>query len=109
MTLRKTRSIRSGLMACLTLGWLGAWTGAVVAADPPGIPWREDLRRARAEARTQNRPIWVQFTGPWCHFCERMERESFVHPKVVGHARDHFIPVKLRSDVHEDLALQFGL
>jgi YHS domain-containing protein len=38
-----------------------------------------------------------------------MERESFVHPRVVDQARDSFVPVKLRADVHEDLALRFGL
>jgi YHS domain-containing protein/thioredoxin-related protein len=109
MIQRKFRSIQFGVKACLALGWLFLAVSAVVAAGPDDIPWRQDLRRAQAEAQAQNRPIWVQFTGPWCHFCDRMERESFVHPKIVGHARDFFVPVKLRSDVHEDLALHFGL
>ena len=109
MIQRKTRSIGLGVRACLAPGWFFLAIGAVLAAGPEAIPWRQDLRRAQAEARAQNRPIWIQFTGPWCHYCDRMERESFVHPKVVSHARDFFVPVKLRSDDHEDLALRFGL
>ena len=53
--------------------------------------------------------MWIQFTGPWCPNCTRMERDSFPHPAVVQHARDSFIPVKLRSDVDEQLALSFNL
>ena len=39
----------------------------------------------------------------------RLERESFVHPQVVGHARDFFVPVKIQSEQHEDLVERFGL
>ena len=35
--------------------------------------------------------------------------ESFVHPRVVGHARNFFVPVKIQSEQHEDLVERFGL
>jgi YHS domain-containing protein len=38
-----------------------------------------------------------------------MERESFTHPLVREHAEADFVPVKLRSDHHEELAIGFGL
>ena len=121
MTQRTFRTIRLDAMTCLALGWLilamgrfpvrveAEAEGKVEGQGPGAISWRQDFGLARAEAKAKNLPVWVQFTGPWCHFCDRMERESFVHPTVVGQARDAFIPVKLRSDVHEDLALHFGL
>ena len=79
------------------------------AAEPSAIPWREDFQQAQAEARTRNRPLWIQFTGPWCHFCTRLEQETLIHPRVIGHARNSFVPIKLRSDIHEELALRYGL
>src|SRR5262249_33465467 len=39
----------------------------------------------------------------------RMERESFNHPSVLGQASGRFVAVKLRSDVHEELAVGYGL
>jgi thioredoxin-like negative regulator of GroEL len=81
----------------------------VLALDDGAIPWRTDLHRAELEARAQNRLLWVQFTGSWCPNCLRLERESFVHPRVVGHARAFFVPVKIQSDQHEDLVERFGL
>jgi YHS domain-containing protein len=81
----------------------------VLAAEPDTIAWRDDYGSALEEARAANRLLWIQFTGPWCPNCTRMERDSFPHPVVVQHARESFVPVKLRSDVHEQLALSFNL
>lgn len=108
MTRRVERPRRLGLAITLVC-WMGIACGSVLALGPDAIPWRTDLRRAEIEARAQDRLLWVQFTGSWCPNCVRLERESFVHPKIVGHARNHFIPVKLQSEQHEDLVDRFGL
>jgi YHS domain-containing protein/thioredoxin-related protein len=77
--------------------------------EPGQISWRSDYAQALNEARTKNRLLWIQFTGPWCPSCRRMEEESFPHPTIRSHARNSFVPVKLRSDVNQDLALSFDL
>src|SRR4051812_18226449 len=100
------RWIRRDLCLILSLGCL---LGASVAWGAESIPWRTDIRGAEREARAQDRLLWVQFTGAWCPNCVRLERESFVHPRVVEHARRSFIPVKIQSDQHEDLVDRFGL
>ena len=38
-----------------------------------------------------------------------MERDTFPATSIVQHAQDNFIPLKLRSDVHEQLAVSFNL
>jgi YHS domain-containing protein/thioredoxin-related protein len=100
---------RSGLkwgLGCLLV--LSACSLSLAAA-PREIPWRTDYSRAKAEAKARQLPLWVQFTGPWCHFCTQMERETFVSPEVIASAHERFIPVKLRSDIHEDLVSGFGV
>ncbi len=78
-------------------------------ADPEPIAWRDDYAAALEEAGAAHRLLWIQFTGPWCSNCTRMERDSFPHPAIVRHARDSFIPVKLRCDVNEQLAQSLNL
>jgi YHS domain-containing protein/thiol-disulfide isomerase/thioredoxin len=95
----------------LALVVLGLFAGLTPAAAPAGeapIPWRTQFETARAEARQHNRPLWVQFTGSWCLFCRRMDRETFSRPEVVALSRD-FVPVKVRSDDREDLVEHFGI
>ena len=77
--------------------------------DSEGISWRTDYARALEEARARNQLLWIQFTAPWCPNCTRMEQDSFAHPSIREHARRSFVPVKLRSDVNEELALSFEL
>ncbi len=85
--------------------------GGSTAAEPESaaIAWRVDYAGALEEARAAHRLLWIQFTGPWCPNCTRMERDSFPDPAVIQHARRSFIPLKLRADVHEQLALGFDL
>ncbi len=81
-----------------------AWEG-----DSEGISWRTDYARALEEAQSRNQLLWIQFTAPWCPNCTRMEQDSFAHPTIREHARRSFVPVKLRADVNEELALSFEL
>ncbi len=109
MTLCNSRMIRAGVGMVLGLGWVWLTCVTILASEPRAIDWRHDLRAAQTEAVAKDRPLWIQFTGPWCHNCHRMERESFTHPRIVGRTRDAFIPVLLRSDDHEELALHYEL
>jgi len=79
------------------------------AIEPHGVAWRTDLGTAQAESRARNLPLWIQFTGPWCVNCRRMERGAFVNPAVVASSHEMFVPVKLRSDEFEPLAIRLGL
>ena len=77
--------------------------------EPASIVWRDNYGSALEDARTDNRLLWIQFTGPWCINCRRMDRATFVHPAVITQSREQFVPVKLRSDEHEALAQSLGL
>ena len=79
------------------------------ATEPLPITWRDDYGGALEEARASNRLLWIQFTGPWCPNCVRMERDSFPDADVIDQAQRSFVPLKLRSDIHEGLALGFNL
>src|SRR5580698_6426989 len=93
-----------GITLVLALRCAATGARSAVASEPESISWRDDYGRALDESQSANRLLWIQFTGPWCPNCTKMERDSFPHPVVVQHARESFVPVKLRSDVHEQLA-----
>src|SRR4051794_18186910 len=111
----RARRFRAGVP--LVLLFLGSTQVSVRASDgdpeagaEPGlIMWRADYSRALDEAKTRNQLIWIQFTGPWCPNCNRMEQDSFPHPAIRAHAERSFVPLKLRADANEELALSFGV
>lgn len=79
------------------------------AGDGRGIAWRTDFAAAQAEARARNLPLWVQFTGPWCLYCRMMDQNAFAQPGIVARSRSQFVPVKLRSDIYEDLVAHYNV
>lgn len=115
MTRRTTWKDRGGLKAIVffvvALSSIASNTSRVDAGlfDSTAVPWRTDLATAQIEAKEKDLVLWLQFTGPWCPNCRRMERGAFAHSTVVGLARDKFVPIKLRSDEYEALALNLGL
>jgi YHS domain-containing protein len=95
-------------LALVLLGWLLRSTHAL-ESDSGGISWRTDYGLALKEAATRNQLLWIQFTAPWCPNCTRMEKDSFAHPVIREQARRSFVPLKLRSDCNEELALSFQI
>jgi YHS domain-containing protein len=79
------------------------------AGDPPSIDWRDDYAGALEQARAANRLLWIQFTGPWCPNCTRMERDSLPDPAIVERAQQSFVALKLRSDLNGELVAAFNL
>jgi YHS domain-containing protein/thiol-disulfide isomerase/thioredoxin len=109
--LRRTRHRTATSALSIAVGVLCAsiLPGSARATEPLPIAWRDDYGGALEEARASNRPVWIQFTGPWCPNCVRMERDSFPDADIIDHTQRSFVPLKLRSDVHERLALDFNL
>ncbi len=115
MTLRPNRSVRVVFprrphlpVQILTILLVLASTGRAEDSNTT-IPWRTSYENAESEARATGRPLWVQFTGSWCVFCQRMEREVFALPEVVSLGRKAFLPVKVNADDRMDLLSRYGV
>ncbi len=103
------RRAAAGAMAILSLSLtLPIATSAEGRGEGP-IDWRGNYSSALEEARSRGCLLWIQFTGPWCPNCVRMERDSFVDPAVCEQANAKFVALKLRVDEHQEMALGFEL
>lgn len=70
-------------------------------ALPPGakIAWLENIEMGRQTAKTQERPMLVDFGASWCAACGELERFTFSDPRVVAATRNRDI-----VPVHVDLS-----
>ncbi len=97
------------VLAVLVMLMMTSQAKPAFGTEPVAIAWGEDYGSALDAAKSSDRLLWIQFTGPWCPNCRRMERDSFPDRGVIEQSRTDFVPVKLRSDLHEQLAVGFQI
>jgi thiol:disulfide interchange protein DsbD len=71
-----------GLAMPLVGLWIIFAPGHILGITPgiPWIPYDDDLL---ARAKTENRPVVIDFTAEWCIPCEELENETFNQPEVI--------------------------
>ncbi len=58
--------------------------------------WSEDLAKALEQAKKENKPVLVEFTGSdWCPPCKMMRKEVFSKTEFVDAASKKFILVEI--------------
>lgn len=72
------------------------------------LNWLGDYGEALRAAVSSQRPVWLQFTGPWCPNCHKMDKETFKNPRVIERLSSHFVTAKISCENDAELALSFG-
>ncbi len=62
------------------------------------LEWQDDLVFALKQAKTENKRIFIDFTGFTCINCRWMEENIFSHPKVMEKFKNDFKLVQLYTD-----------
>ncbi|SOD78292.1 thioredoxin family protein [Spirosoma fluviale] len=90
----------------VTTGVSEAHTFILPSNDPPGIAffkgsWKDVL----AEAKRQNKPVFLDVYTTWCPPCKRMANEAFPNAKLGARYNVHFINYQLDAEKGEGLTL----
>ncbi len=54
-----------------------------------------------AKARTENKPIFVEFYADWCIFCKKFQQETIKDQKVARMLSENFVYVRLNAENSE--------
>ena len=78
---------------------LGIAVGLIFAVESPvraDAGWETDLKKAQAEAKSNNKLIFVDFTGSdWCGYCIRLHREILSKPAFQEYATKNLVLVEI--------------
>jgi thioredoxin:protein disulfide reductase len=84
--------------AAMFYTWMGL---SHEVADPktPAIAWLDDDEAAIAKARTEDKPMVIDFRAEWCEGCRKLDQGTFVDPFV---RRESQRFVMLKIDLTDD-------
>src|SRR6266487_5692958 len=80
--------------------------GLVVLSKIAWFEWGQD---AFEKARSSGKPILLDITGSWCHWCHVMDETSYSDPVIVTVVNKNFIPVRVDTDKRPDVNRRYNL
>lgn len=71
------------------------------------VGWYEFGPEAFAEAKRQDKPVFLDIGAAWCHWCHVMDRESYEDQEIATYLNELYIPIKVDRDERPDLDARF--
>jgi thiol:disulfide interchange protein len=62
------------------------------------VKWEKDLPSALERARTEDKPVLVNFYADWCVWCKRLESTTFRDANVATVLQNRVVPLSLDVD-----------
>ena len=72
------------------------------------IEWNYWYEDALQRARTQKKPVMIEFYTDWCGVCRNMDVGTLRDPKVIAEAQN-FINLKINAEHQRELANKYGV
>jgi uncharacterized protein len=73
------------------------------------IQWLEWGKESFDKARNLGKPILLDVTGSWCHWCHVMDSTSYSDPAVIDLVNKNFIPVRVDTDKRPDVNRRYNM
>jgi uncharacterized protein YyaL (SSP411 family) len=73
--------------------------GSVDGSDrPDSVRWRPWGAEAFREATLADRPVLLNLTASWCHWCRLMDETTYADPEIVALVNSELVPIRVDAD-----------
>lgn len=77
--------------------------------SPPKINWRDWSKTAFEDAKKQHKPILLDLTAVWCHWCHRMDEDNYARESIIKTINENFIALRVDIDVFPEIANRYHM
>ena len=79
-----------------------------MAIVPKAIQWQDNFEGAMQRARTQGKPIMIDFYADWCGPCKMMEQSVYPDRDVIAQSQN-WVTVKVNGEKRPDVMQAYGI
>jgi len=72
------------------------------------VQWQHFEAATLARAASEDRPVLLVITAPWCQHCRALMATSFADPEVIATVSNSFVPVHVDSERRPDVNQRYG-
>ncbi len=73
------------------------------------IHWRDWNSDAFDLAKRDDKPILLDISGVWCHWCHVMDETSYSDPEVIQLINDRFVAIRVETDQRPDVNRRYNM
>ncbi|MGO9645388.1 MAG: thioredoxin domain-containing protein [Candidatus Bathyarchaeia archaeon] len=73
------------------------------------INWLDWTNEAFRRARTEHKPVLLDISAVWCHWCHRLDHDTYSVPEIARYIESHFIPIRVDNDKRPDINRRYNM
>lgn len=77
--------------------------------EPSIIKWLEWNDETFRRAKTENKPVLLDISAVWCHWCHRLDKDTYSVPDIAEYIGSHFIPIRVDTDKRPDINRRYNM
>jgi len=73
------------------------------------IHWHDWTDDAFLKAKTESKPILLDISAVWCHWCHRLDHDTYSVPEIAEYIETNFVPIRVDTDKRPDINRRYNL
>lgn len=78
-------------------------------AATSGINWVDWTDEAFERAKKENKPVLLDISAVWCHWCHRLDQDTYSVPDIADYIQTNFIPIRVDTDKRPDINRRYNM
>lgn len=73
------------------------------------IKWLDWTDEAFQRAKTESKPVLLDISAVWCHWCHRLDHDTYSVPEIAEFIETNFIPIRVDTDKRPDINRRYNM
>lgn len=73
------------------------------------IGWLDWTDEAFQRAKAENKPVLLDISAVWCHWCHRLDQDTYSVPDIAEYIQANFIPIRVDTDNRPDINRRYNM